>query len=177
MKQYSVYLLLLVFLMYQAGYYLCYLSMNHYNEESWNSQQAAAMQYSFIEKSIPITFAYQHDQEEFLPVMQGIEVNGNYYRVVKQRYAKDTLHVMYIADVQRENMNKSLKDWVNTISQQSSPDKKSVIKDGLEKNYLPCSMSVDIDKGSVFNTAYSFTFIPDLLLFPADVLKPPPRFS
>ena len=178
MKQFSVILLLLVFLMYQAGFYLFYLSLNHYNEEAWqDDQQVEALQNRFIEKSIPITFAYQADQANYQSVMQSIQVDGNFYRVVKQRYAKDTLHILYIVDTKRENMHKSLKDWVNTISQHSSQDKKTAIKDGLEKNYLPCSLGVTLFCSYVGNPAYLYSFVPDLLLNPVDVLKPPPRLS
>ena len=134
------------------------------------------MQNQFIEKSIPISFAYQPDQDEFQPVMQSIEIFGRYYRIIKQRYAKDTLHIMYVADIQREDMHKSLKDWIHTISQ-SSQDRKTTIKDGLEKNYLLYSLEFLPINGYTDNPAYQFSFVPDLLFNPADVLKPPPRFS
>jgi len=178
MKRFTVILLLFVFLMYQAGFYLFYLSLNHYKEESWrDNSYGQALQNQYIEKSIPITLAYQHDQTEFQPVMQSIEIDGKYYRVIKQRYAKDTLHILYVADMQRQTLHQSLKDWVSTLSQQSSQDKKAAPHEGLEKNYLPCSLALEIYNQYIINPVYSYSFVPDLLFNPADVLKPPPRFS
>jgi hypothetical protein len=178
MKQISVYLLLLVFLMYQAGFYFFYLSLHHINEESWqNPENVSERQNQYIEKSIPITFAYQHDQTEYQSVMQSIEVNDSYYRVVMQRYANDTLHVLYVIDSCQQNLHNSLKDWVSTISQQSSHDKKSMNKEGLEKNYLPESLMLNLSNSYVPNAAYNFSFIPDILVNTPETLKPPPKIS
>lgn len=176
MKKASTIFLLIVFLIYQAGFYLFYLTLKHHNEEVWQGNlNLKDLKSRIIEKSIPITFAYQPDQTEFLSVMKSIEVNGQYYRVIMQRYAKDTLHVFYMVDDQRQNLHASLRDWVDTISQQSAQDKNSVVKDGLEKNYLPNEILVALTNSFIDNECYKFNYDSELLQNPIDTLKPPPK--
>ncbi len=178
MKRFSTYLLLAVFLMYQAGFYLFYLTLKHHNEEAWEGiVNLKSLKGRIIEKSIPITFPYQADESDFQSVMKSIEVYGHYYRVIMQRYAKDTLHVYYMVDNDRQNLHMSLKDWVNTITQPATQDKNSVIKDGLEKNYMPNDIKIVLINSYSDNSVYHYSYIAKLLFNPIDTLKPPPKFK
>ncbi len=176
MKRFSTVLLLFVFLMYQAGFYLFYLSLDHHHEEEWQSAVSLNdLKGQILEKSIPITFAYQPEQQAPQSVMKSIEINGRIYQDLSQRYENETLHVFYMVDNSRQNMHSSLKSWVNTIAQQSNQDKKSGLKDGLEKNYMPNEIHFDLYNSYVFNSVYGFLYTPGLLNPSADTLKPPPK--
>jgi hypothetical protein len=176
MNRILTYLLLFVFLLYQAGYYLFYLTLKHRADlELTENSDNKVLNKDFIIKSIPLSLAYQQDQKDFLSVMQVIEADGKYYRIIKQRYANDTLHIIYMADKSRENLHTSLTEWVNSISQQSSQDKQSLIKDGLEKNYMPNNIHIELIIYFEENSGFKYSYVPDLLINPMDTLKPPPE--
>jgi hypothetical protein len=176
MRKISTCILLFVFLLYQAGFYLFYLSRQHFIDSAMKDISVFNDNRNrLITKSIPITFPYQTDQDEYQPVMRVIEDNGKFYRVVMQRYAKDTLHIVYMADQDNQGLHSSLKDWVNTISQQSSHDKKTVTKDGLEKNYIPNKLIIVISNFSDLSTTVCYRYVPDILVNSLETLKPPPK--
>jgi hypothetical protein len=176
MRRISTCLLLLVFLLYQAGFYLFYLAQKRIIDYKMEASRDLLMgETNLIVKSIPISFPYQSDQEEYQPVMRVIEDNGKFYRVVMQRYAKDTLHIMYIADKDNQSLHTSLKEWVNTISQQSSHDKKMSVKDGLEKNYIPYRLVIDLSNFFRVNNSEYYQCIPEVLVNPLEKLTPPPK--
>ncbi len=139
MKRFFSIFLLLLFLVYNAGYYLFYLTVNMQYDNAWKEkvEYNHLDQGTLITKSIPITFVYQADQKDFLPVLQSFEIDGKVYRVLQQRYAKDTLHIVYINDQVGKQMKNSLRDWICTLTQKPASNKTSAVWESLEKNYIP----------------------------------------
>ncbi len=139
MKRFFSIFLLLLFLVYSAGYYLFYITVNMQYDNSWKEkvEYNNLNQGEIITKSIPITFVYQPDQQDFLPVLKSFEMNGKVYRVLQQRYAKDTLHIVYINDQVGKQMKNSLRDWISTLTQKPTSDKTSTVWESFEKNYMP----------------------------------------
>jgi hypothetical protein len=176
MRKISTCLLLFVFLLYQAGFYLFYLTQKKLVDYKMEEGRDLNIdQNTLITKSIPISFPYQSDQEEYQPVMRVIEDNGTFYRVVMQRYAKDTLHIVYMADRENQSLHSSLKEWVSSISQQSTHDKNSITKDGLEKNYMPNKLVIELINFFNLNSEFSYSYVPEILINPLETLKPPPK--
>lgn len=179
MKRLATVVLLLVFMMYQAGYYLFYLTLKHHHDQQWLADlNLRELGNKIIKRSIPISLPYQPDQIEFQSVMQSIEIDGQFYQVIMQRYAHDTLNVFYVADTNRANLHSSLREWVNTISQPSSQNNKnSVIRDGLEKNYLPNSILINLCNTYIQNPAYGYVFVSPLIDQSIEKPTPPPESS
>jgi len=80
-----------------------------------------------------------------------------------------------MVDRDRQNLHLSLKDWVNTITQPATQDKNSLIKDGLEKNYMPNEIRIELFNSYTDNSVYHYSFIAKLLSNPIDTIKPPPK--
>ncbi|HLF35474.1 MAG TPA: hypothetical protein VI583_14610 [Cyclobacteriaceae bacterium] len=131
--------LLSIFLLYQAGYYVFYLSLERRQGDYWKDkvEQNHLEGDILIGRSIPISFPYQPDQEEFQPVLETFESEGKVYRVLKQRYARDTLHILYIDDHQGKQMKNSLRHWLISISHSPSAGDNQIVWDGLEKSFIP----------------------------------------
>jgi hypothetical protein len=166
--------LLFMLFLYQTGFYLFYLTEKYRIANDWKGN-FEGNGHGLLSKSIPITLPYQADQEEFQPVLKIIDANGRFYRVIMQKYAKDTLHIVYQSDKNSENLHASLKDWVNSISQQSSTEKKPAERHRLEKNYLPASYGIQPVLTVVSESDFKFIFAGCLLNNPPDIPEPPPE--
>jgi hypothetical protein len=177
MRTFFAICLILMFLLYNAGYYIFYLTVNEQYDASWKEKvEDNQLDPTILQtRSIPITFAYQADQKEFQPVLEVFEMDGKQYRILQQRYAKDTLHIVYINDQAGNQMKNSLRDWVNTLSQKPSSSKSTTVWDGFEKNYMPnhldFSLIVKPNIDKEFRIFISSEFISPYI----DTLTPPPK--
>jgi hypothetical protein len=141
-------MLLFILLFYHAGYYGFYINALYQLESSWNLKiESGDLPENLLQtKSISLTFPYQPDQEDFQPVSEKLEIEGKFYRVVKQKYAKDTLHIVYINDIERDQLKISFNEWIYSITQKPvSKDGKQVILANTTKNYLPINFSFSFD--------------------------------
>ena len=168
---------LLLILLYNAGYYIFYLTVNEQHENLWKARvENNRLDPQMIQtRSIPITFAYQADQEEYQPVLEVFEMDGKVYRILQQRYAKDTLHIVYVNDQRDKHLKNSLRDWVNTLTQKPTSSKSSSVWEGFEKNYITNQLDFTIiekpDAVKVYRTYINFEFIQP---FP-ETSTPPPK--
>lgn len=140
MRKASSILLLIVFFLYHIGYYVIYLSSWYQIELMWeNKMENDSLDESrFQLKSLPLSLPYQYSQEHFQSVSAKVEIEGKLYRVVKQRYAKDTLHIIYVKDLRSEDLNEAFNKFVSFIAQQpATEDGGKVVLNLLIKNYLP----------------------------------------
>ena len=121
-KELSI-LLLFCFFFYHFGYYLFYFSYKFKIESDWAS--AIHDDTHDLEEAqlinIPLTIPYMVDQEEFQEANSSFEKRGKSYRVVKQRYLRDTLQIVYVPDVASNRLDHTIKGWI------------SFLNDGIEK--------------------------------------------
>ncbi|HLF35385.1 MAG TPA: hypothetical protein VI583_14165 [Cyclobacteriaceae bacterium] len=168
---------LLLILLYNAGYYAFYLTVNEQHENLWEARvENNRLDPGMIQtRSIPITFAYQADQEKFQPVLEVFEMDGKVYRVLQQRYAKDTLHIVFVNDQTDKHLKNSLRDWVSTLTQKPTSSKSSSVWEGFEKNYITRQLEFTFiekpDIVQVYRTFISFEFIQPYL----ETSTPPPK--
>ena len=177
MRNFFAICLLLLFLLYNAGYYIFYLTFNLQYENSWKEkvEDHDLDPGILITKSIPITLVYQADQKEFQPVLETIEIDGKVYRVLQQRYAKDTLHIVYIYDRTGKQMKNSLRDWINTLTQKPSNSKNTTVWDSFEKNYIPYHLDFSLFTNSEFDKIFRVFKVSDILSPFIESLTPPPK--
>jgi hypothetical protein len=177
MKNFLGICLLLLFLIYNAGYYVFYLTYNIQYENSWRDKVECNEldPGSLITKSIPITLAYQADQKDFLPVLESFEMNGKIYRVLQQRYSKDTLHIVYVNDQKGKLIKNSLRDWVSTLTQKPTSDKSNTVWDSFEKNYMPNFLDFILRAKAPVARVFCIFVDMDVISPYIDTLTPPPK--
>jgi hypothetical protein len=56
----------------------------------------------------PVSLAYQADQPDYLPDNAAFELYGIHYRVIRQRYMRDTLYLDFVLDLDRNRLHNSL---------------------------------------------------------------------
>ena len=85
---------------------------------------------------VAIAVPYQSNTS-FQRVDGEVEYNGEFYRLVKQRYSNDTLEIVCIKDNQSRNIKQALSDYVKTFTDRPSQSSQSKIIPGFIKDYLP----------------------------------------
>lgn len=129
---------------------------------------------------IPLSLPYMANQEEFQTTNLSMEVDGQFLRVVKQRYQNDTLQIVYIKDHKQQKLEDQLADWVKSLTDKSP-------QNNTERNQLFAKF---FPKDFMANDLYSFqswsanspknrslTLLTDYTdIFPSQE-SPPPQFG
>lgn len=117
MRRFAAIVLLFVFLLYHIGYYGFYLLASYQLDNHWHAKtyQDELDEEHLLHTAIPLAVPYQVNQTEYVPTGGKVEVDGNFYRVVRQKYANDTLHVMYVPDMLQKELQQSVDKWLSTI--------------------------------------------------------------
>ncbi|WP_373494452.1 hypothetical protein [Aquiflexum sp.] len=116
--------LLFCFALYQFGYYVAYFSFRLQIENHWSEKIYSENQSEFEERimEIPLSIPYMADEEEFRATNTSFQKDGQYYRVIKQRYINDTLQIVYVPDSAKKNLDKTIKQWVSSLVHDELPD-------------------------------------------------------
>lgn len=133
-------LLLFCFSFYHFGYYFLYFSYKYKIESDWAADIYTDQEFKKEHLiKIPLYIPYMPDQEGFHHTNASFEKNGKTYRIVKQRYASDTLQVVYVPDVALYKLDLAIKGWITAltdgVSQEASKGKilpKTFIKDYIQ---------------------------------------------
>lgn len=118
MRQFFAVILLLLFGFYHSGFYMLHKLAMHQVDEDWRAKivndefSNASLEYA----SIPISLPYMPAQESYQAVDHKVELNGKHYRVVKQRYTQDTLHIIYVADRKMDHYQDSFQKLIKKIA-------------------------------------------------------------
>ena len=125
---------------------------------------------------IPVAVPYQIDSEGYERVDGEFEHQGEFYRLVKQKYQNDTLFMVCIRDQASKRIEQAVADYVKTFtdkpvdSQHTGKNFTSLIKD-----FLPTSIKISTaSKGwnySVNSTSVEHYFYDRSL----GVFTPPPQ--
>ncbi|MCF1749642.1 hypothetical protein [Mariniradius sediminis] len=117
-------LLLCCFALYHFGYYVAYFSFRLQVEKHWvdkiYSDSSAALEEKMME--IPLSIPYMVSEEEFRVANTSFEKDGQFFRIIKQRYVNDTLQVVYVPDTAKRTMNETIKLWVTSLVHDDLPD-------------------------------------------------------
>jgi len=92
---------------------------------------------------VPLTVPYMSFQEDFQVTNTRFELDGNYYRAIKQRYTQETLQIIYVPDTSRTVLDNTFKQWVSSLigddlpqDQQSKSVLKNFVKDYLQSDLI-----------------------------------------
>jgi hypothetical protein len=75
---------------------------------------------------IPLSVAYMPDQEDFRESNASFEKDGRHYRIIKQRYKKDTLEIVYVPDIEKNQLQNLLAEWAKNLSPKHSEGTKGL---------------------------------------------------
>lgn len=69
-----------------------------------------------MQLEIPLQVAYMPDQEDFQESNASFEKDGMHYRIIKQRYKKDTLVIVYVHDQEKNQLNNMVVQWAKSLA-------------------------------------------------------------
>ena len=126
--------------------------------------------------SVPIAIPYLHDSKDYERVDGEFEYEGEFYRLVKQKYQSDTLYMVCIKDHTTKRIEQALTDYVKTFTDKPV-DSKNSAKTTVDfvKDFLPFKISIfSISHG--WNCPLHFDLKKyNLLERPLNISSPPPR--
>lgn len=121
------------------GYYLFFVALQYRNEiamtrqldaDSYNENEAITIR-------LPLTVPYLGDEKTFRRAEGKFWHEGQFYRMVKQKYARDTLTVICVRDEEKVRIHEAISEFVKTFtdtpiqSQASSKFVQFMVKDYL----------------------------------------------
>lgn len=122
MKKIVAVFLTIVFLFNVIGYYGIYLALvtkaqsamnQKIDDEDYASDQTITIK-------VPLTLPYPLQQDEFQRVKGDFEHHGEFYKLVKQRHANDTLYIVCMKNNEEKKAFKTLKEFVNLSTDQAT---------------------------------------------------------
>ncbi len=169
---------LTLFLLNIIGYYGVFLGLK-YSFEQQVVGQLDADEYGtgeLVEFEVAVTLPYMPDQPNYERVDGLIDVDGKFYRLVKQRYAGDTLYIVCIPDHNQQKIHKALEEYVQTFaSPDSSKSKQLDFSKSLSKDYLPVLASLEnASSGSYYEIGIQSYVVSHYSAF-LSILSPPPK--
>ncbi|SIO21668.1 hypothetical protein SAMN05444394_3874 [Algoriphagus halophilus] len=149
-------MLLACFAIYQFGYYAFYFSYENHLEAQWE-EDVFEMDMNLDEQKmleVPLTVPYMSFQEDFQVTNTRFELDGNYYRAIKQRYTQETLQIIYVPDTSRTVLDNTFKQWVSSLIGDDLPQDqqgKSVLKNFVKDYIQACDFSFTAFKQSIID--------------------------
>jgi hypothetical protein len=121
-------LLLLIFLFNVGGYYVVFWGLRQHADLALSKRLDAGLyaDEEIVELKIPVTLPYPLQQRGYERVYGKFEHNGEYYKLVKQKHAHDTLYVICIRDNQEKKLVKTMHDYAEMTSELPQSSKKAL---------------------------------------------------
>ena len=159
------------------GYYGVFLGLR-YNNDLQVTRRIEAESFRESESitiKIPLSIPYYPDTE-FERIDGEIEHEGQFYRLVKQKLDRDTLHIVVIRDTRAEIIHEALTDYVKTFADQSTDRSGAKTVQSFIKDYAPASFHLG-PPSTVATSIIHCTFLGNSSSEPHIALKSPPPES
>ncbi len=179
MKRLITLFLLFLFLLNMLGYYGIFVGLQWQNGRALNARLDSDdyEEFETVTYKIPLTIPYGTDSRDFERVEGTFHYEGETYRLVKQKFYRDTLHIVVIKDEKSQRINEALSDYVKTFTDKSAHTEGSVkVSFDFAKDYLSTAVAVsaasdgwELGTHSCHSTSQ---FIPSFL---ASIIHPPER--
>lgn len=127
------------------GYYGIFLGLQYRNtvtitrqldSDTYDESQTVTIQ-------VPLSVPYMYNDADFKRAEGTIEHNGETYRLVKQKYANDTLTMICVRDAVGERIKEVLSDYVMSFSDNAGDEQQnSKLTVSFIKDYLPQAFSM-----------------------------------
>ena len=175
MKRFFSICLALLVLLNVMGYYAVFMGLKYQNSQQF-VQRLDDDNYSEAETitlKIPLAVPYQSNTE-FERVNGEIHHNGEYFRLVKQRFFSDTLQIVCIKDVNIKHINQALSDYVKTFTDNSTENSSKPVPNFI-KDYIQTSFDLEMSSDGWVN-ALAFSSAPFVISSQSlAISSPPPR--
>jgi hypothetical protein len=180
-KKATAIVLAFVFLFNVIGYYAIYATLLR-NANAAMDKQIESNHYdqdlTFTVK-IPLTLPYPVQQNVYERVSGDFEYQGEFYKLVEQKYSNDTVYVTCLKNVGEKNAHEVLSSLVKLSTDQSAtPNQQNTkVLSGLIKDYNPVLSSIVLFPRESIASVKSFTFFNSHILSQdLTVFSPPPEF-
>jgi len=159
------------------GYYWVLTGMQFHSVQSFESKlntdnysEAETVTFKFH-----LAVPYYTNQDDFERADGQFEYNGEYYHLVKQQYANDTLQLVCIKNHDSKRINTALNDYVKTFADQPTNTGKSTVEiSTLIKDYLAQQFSIShSSEGWTSTLYYSLPSTGKTVSFHTTVTQPP----
>lgn len=172
-------MLLLLLLMNVIGYYGVFVGLGIRND-SLMTQRLDLEKYTkseIITIKIPITVPYARDEEDYQRVDGKFEYHGEFFRLVKQRFSKDTLTVICVKDRSEKKIQEALFSYVKTFADnQASDNSNSKFKISFIKDYIIHSINRQkYSDGLELEVVHQGSLVNFISSFSASIIHPPER--
>jgi hypothetical protein len=159
------------------GYYVILVGMRHEHDltvtktldtDHYDVSQAVTLK-------LPMSVPYMQDNDDFVRVDGVIEHEGEHYRLVKQKYANDTLTIICVRDAARKKITEDMANYVSTFTDKipghSDNAKQSItfIKDFLPQSTVIASLASGWES-TIQHQRFSYNIIDS---FEPSVIHPP----
>lgn len=165
---------------YHFGYQVAYFSLDYQNEKSWSDKIYGNLVLGQTPEvlDIPISMPYMPDQPGFSESNSTFEKDGRVYRIIQQRYHQDTLQIVYVPDVGKQDLKHLLSSWVNAQDDRSHSAPGISLPHPDFKPYIPNEMGLNIPLASLASRQqqplHCFTIPRDAVV---GLLSPPPEIA
>jgi len=171
--------LIFVLLLNILGYYGVFLGLEYRNNIAMTRSfdRGGYDESNTVTISLPLSLPYMTDNKDFERVDGLFEHEGEFYRLVKQKYSNDTLTVVCIKDVENKRIHEALSKYVKTFTDKASDQQQnSKLSISFIKDYYftPFSLKSVSDgwQSDVTINLYCRNLIPS---FVASIVHPPER--
>lgn len=130
-----------------------------------------------ITLTVAVSIPYMPDQPDFDRLEGQFEHKGELYRMIKQRYAKDTLTIVCFKDTEHKNIDLALSDYVKTVTDKA-PDSNQTSKTTISfiKDYIPMSFGIaSVTEGWALTIQHRSHYLSFISTFSASIIHPPER--
>jgi hypothetical protein len=134
------------------GYYCVFLGLQYNNDVKMARQLDAAgyeTSHAIVIK-IAIAVPYMPDQTDFERVDGKFEHHGEFYRLVKQKYAQDTLTIICIKDRENKRIHKALSGYLENFTADPAhlPGSDTRVTISFSKDYVQHQIAISTIAGS-----------------------------
>jgi hypothetical protein len=122
------------------GYYGVFMGLEYRNDQNMLTQFEADQysEHQTVTIKIPVAIPYATDDTDFRRVDGKFEHEGEVYRLVKQKYASDTVTVICYKDFESERIHDALADYVKSFADSPQGHKSnSKVTFSFIKDFLP----------------------------------------
>jgi len=173
-------LLIFVFLFNVIGYYGIYVVMitqahTALNQKIDNNDYTTDQTFTV---KIPLALPYPVQQNNFERVQGEFEYQGEYYKLVKQKYENDTVFVVCLKNNDHKKAVKVFKDLVKLSTDQSPASNKQQAKSiaSMIKDFNPVTVEIDLFARQCIELCSTFGYRPSpVLIQEGPEFSPPPE--
>ena len=171
-------LFLIIFLFNLGGYYLVFWGMEvqakrdllvRLETESYSSDELVVL-------TIPVSLPYATNDADYESVAGEFMHNGQYYKLVKQKYENDNLYIVCIKDESTSSISRQLTDYTKVANNLPMGSKQSLnFLAKIYKDYEPNDFDYAYLSKYVFEQSFFALADSDVIEKSSAVDSPPPE--